>query len=372
MTCTIFGAIDRNIARCRLLLSPVVLVAVLINPTRPTWSLWVPFAKDPLAIDPYALGVAVMHLVYSLAILWMVTHNERALARLARITDWSDGLFGAAILFFTETTASPFYGVFVFAVLISGLRAGLRRTVLVTAVSVGLYLSLELISAPGNVHSYLWRPVCLAIIGYLAGYLGQQRLDLEAKASQVVAAKQGERIARDLHDSCVQALAALNMRLASCQHLLQRGQVEEVLSHLAELQATTKLEYDGLRTYMRSLAGQDVAVTAAAGRAAIDAQISISAEFVGSVDLAEQVLQIIREGITNVRHHAQARSAMIRVRSVDSHVLINIDDDGVGFRHGAPQPWSIASRVRDLGGRVRVTGAAGFGAHLAIALPQRV
>jgi len=47
---------------------------------------------------------------------------------------------------------------------------------------------------------------------------------------------------------------------------------------------------------------------------------------------------------------------------------IRIDDDGLGFGDGSRPPWSIASRVDQLGGRLQVDAGHPVGAHLAIAV----
>jgi len=81
------------------------------------------------------------------------------------------------------------------------------------------------------------------------------------------------------------------------------------------------------------------------------------------------VLSIAHEGLHNVRRHARARTARIEIRSEASHVRINIDDDGVGFR-GDVTPWSIASRVKEIGGHIQLSADQGPGAHMLITLPQ--
>jgi hypothetical protein len=63
-----FGDIERNIARCRVILSAVAIVTVYIDPTRPTLTRWVPLTGGAFTIDPYVLAVMVSHLAYSLLV----------------------------------------------------------------------------------------------------------------------------------------------------------------------------------------------------------------------------------------------------------------------------------------------------------------
>ena len=92
-----------------------------------------------------------------------------------------DVLFGAVIALVTEGANSPFYVFFAFAVLVAAFRAGLRLALLVTATSALLYLGLILVSHPWGLTFYIMRPAYIVITGYLVGYLGEQRLVLEAK-----------------------------------------------------------------------------------------------------------------------------------------------------------------------------------------------
>ncbi|TMA46242.1 MAG: hypothetical protein E6J83_06900 [Deltaproteobacteria bacterium] len=84
----------------------------------------------------------------------------------------------------------------------------------------------------------------------------------------------------------------------------------------------------------------------------------------------DQVLQLVREAVTNIRRHARARSAVVSIGAADSHVLITVGDDGVGFSDPAHVPWSIASRVSDAGGTIRVIRDAVPGAHLKVVIPE--
>ncbi|HVN85042.1 MAG TPA: histidine kinase [Candidatus Binatia bacterium] len=359
--------IERAIARCRLILSGAALIAIYVDPTR---SILVPqrwHQNGPFAIDPYTLAVMIAHFGYSVAAYDALVRRRMPAERLAGWSTWADVSFGTVIAFFTEGISSPFDAFFAFAVVQTGLRSGLRRTLLVTAVSVGLYLSLIIVSNPEDANFYMMRAVYLAITGYLVGYLGQQRLRLDSEIHALAAADQRNRIARDLHDGWAQALAGINLRIASCRELLQRGRASDALAGLSELQASVHHEFDELRTYMRSLAG--LPPTENNPHAQWPTRFCVAVDVSGSGLFVDHVLQILREGISNVLRHAGARSATLRVDARDGDVSVTIDDDGVGFKGEEQQPWSIASRVRELGGELRIRNG-GAGAHLAMRLPH--
>src|SRR5882724_2946452 len=204
--------VERNIAQCRVILSVAAFVAVYIDPTRPTLMRWMPLTGGPFTLDPHALATMLSHLAYSIAIYLVASRQTGAPRQLAIVSTWADVLFGALIALMTEGANSPYYVFFAFAVLAAGFRAGMRLTLMVTAASVALYVSLLLVSRPEGLSFYIMRPAYLAITGYMIGYLGEQRLILQARLQEFEAITAREQIARSLHDEYVQALAAVNVR----------------------------------------------------------------------------------------------------------------------------------------------------------------
>jgi signal transduction histidine kinase len=348
-------------------LSIAAIAVVYIDPEQPLLSHWIPFTSGPFTMDWRLLAVMLAHVAYSMTV-YVALRREWVLpARLVTPTLWTDVLFAVAIATMTEGVTSPSYPFFAFTVVASGLRGGLRQAMLVTVVNLVLYLSLIVISTRGDADVYIMRPVYLGITGYLVGYLGQQRLELQEQMRQLEVTQQRHRIARELHDGYAQALAGITLRLEGSRRLLQANAVAETLSDLTDLQGSVNREYDDLRRYARSLAGVDVTPTAEVADRAT--RVRIRVELSGSVAFVDQVLSIAREGIHNVGRHARASTATVDIRADRSQVRISIDDDGVGFR-GDVSPWSIASRVKEIGGHLQLVADQGPGAHVLITLPQ--
>jgi signal transduction histidine kinase len=364
----VFPDLELSIARCRVLLSAVAIVAVYVDPTHPTLTRWLPLRGGPFTIDPYALAVMATHLAYSFGLYYALEGTLTDTRRLVAIATWGDVLFGALIALVTEGATSPFYAFFAFAVVAVGLRAGLGSTLVVTSVSAVLYLSLIAVSAPHNANFYIMRPVYLAITGYLVGYLGQQRLNLEQKVRELENTAQRERIARSLHDGYSQALAGVNLRLEACRKLLDRQRTDEAFRELTDLQASVRREHDELRGYIRSLI--DLDASAQTTRLADETHFAVTADFGGPTRWVEHVLQIMLEGVRNVGRHAEAKHAHVVARAVAGRMQITIEDDGVGFPDDARVPWSIASRAAELDGNVELVRRASAGAHLVVELRQ--
>lgn len=368
MSATSFD-MERGIARCRVFLSLIAILALYVDPTEPSLTRWLPLTGGPFTLNRYWVTVLVAHLIYSLALFFLTMRLGVPVARLATIATCGDVLFAAAVALVTEGTTSPFYSFFAFAVLTVGLRSGLRAALWVTGLSVVLYTVLVITSAPTNQAFYIvMRAAYIAITGYLVGYLGQERLNQEARIRGLEALSQRERIARSLHDGYAQALAGINLRLETCRELVRRGRPDEALAELTDLQAGVNREHDELRTYIRSLV--DLSVPPAGGAREEATRVSVQVNFAGSAAYVEHVLLMMIEGLRNVRRHAGARSAAISARVTDDALRLTIDDDGVGFRDGAQPPWSMLSRVAECGGQLSLGRDGRPGGHVIIQLPE--
>jgi signal transduction histidine kinase len=358
---------ERKVARCRILLSAFALSAAYLGPDNADLLRSYGGSGAPLGVAHWGLLILGAHLGYSLAVCGSLL--VRLVPRgIVAITTWVDVVTGAAIAIFTDGPVGLFHVFFAFAVVAAGVRGGFRFSMIVTAVSIWLYVGLSVVEFSRDrvpdVTMYVLRPAYLAVTGYLVAYLGRLRLTLEGKLSAFERARERGDIARALHDGCVQALAGTNLSLGSCRELVRRGRVDDALTTLHELQTSITREYDALRTYIRELADREVAAPATRQ---FETEFRVKADFAGPGVLVEHVLQILLEGARNVRRHAFARSASLAATAVGSDLRIRIDDDGLGFSVGSRPPWSIASRVDQLGGEI-VVDERQSGAHLDIAV----
>jgi signal transduction histidine kinase len=343
MTASDFQSLDLNIARARIVLSLLAMLCVYVDPTT---------AGGPFHLNALALTTLLCHLGYSLAIYFSLSRGV-AMARLTTISTAFDLFFATAVAFLTEGQTSPSYVFFVFAIIAAGIRPGLRPTIAVTLSSVTLYLLVIAVS-DGMTNFYAMRAVYLAIAGYLIGFVGQQRAIFEARVRELESRAERHSIARSLHDGYVQVLAGVNLRLETSKQLLIRERPADALAELNELQNGVAREYDEVRAYIRSLAGVDAEVSRKGPATASDPRCHVRVSLAGPSLIAEQLLQIILEGLRNARRHGKANSVTIDVSQTEDKVLITIDDDGVGFSDSSGTPWAIASRVAELGGRLSI------------------
>ena len=91
-----------------------------------------------------------------------------------------------------------------------------------------------------------------------------------------------------------------------------------------------------------------------------------------------QVVQIVREVLTNVRRHAQAGQVWVRVEQTDGLTSLTIEDDGCGFDPSAVQSDNhlgltiIGLRAERSGGKVMVDSRPGAGTRIVICYPASI
>ena len=208
--------------------------------------------------------------------------------------------------------------------------------------------------------------------------------EMEQQQQLLVAiVQERERLARELHDSLGQTLAAAHLQASSARLLLARGQTaqtDECLERLASmtidaeadvreylLGAKTALSaelsfFPALRQYLRRFSQQYELPVELAAPPQLEAQGLERAVEV-------QLLRIIQEALSNVRKHARAHRAEVRFSVSGTLVQIAIVDDGQGF-----DPVALAARQGDgfglqsmreraeaLGGRLEVISRPGQG-----------
>jgi signal transduction histidine kinase len=359
--------LESNIARGRIVLSLVTLVSVFVDPTIPHLASWMAIVAGPFLIDVRLFQILFVHLVFGVGVYTACRRNV-GVDYLPAISTFLDIVFAVVVTLFTEGPTTSSFVFFAFVIVAVGCRSNFWATAVSTAACTVLYLLLIALLTPGDWHLYVIRPAYLAIIGYLIGFLGQQRVIFEEHIRELETTAERHSIARFLHDGYAQGLAGINLRLETCRQLLRHERSAEALQEVVELQTGVAREFDDVRAYIRSLA--EIAEPAAREASpAGNPSCHLRAVVTAKSSVLEQVLQIVLEGLRNTRRHARAAAATFDVAVDTNMIRITIQDDGIGFQREATPPWSIASRVAEYGGHLAIADAGRPGAHLEIELP---
>ena len=231
-------------------------------------------------------------------------------------------------------------------------------------------------------------------IGRLAAALERLRLALEGDErrslllKRIITAQEEERrrIARELHDQTTQQLTALAMQLHSLA--ASRPDTAGALSPSRELVRSAiddvhRLIYD-LRPAMLDDLGLLPAIRSFAATRLGAHGVVVHSEFPPELpgltrEATVTLFRAVQEVITNIARHARAETVFIGCTASDDRLVLEIEDDGVGFdpaQVATPRPTGeglgllgIRERMALVGGRVDVESEPGGGTRVVLVLP---
>jgi signal transduction histidine kinase len=173
----------------------------------------------------------------------------------------------------------------------------------------------------------------------LAAGIAIENARLHEQASTAAVSSDRDRLARDLHDTIIQRLFALGLMIqgaagrvpqeVSDRLTLAVDEIDNIIRQLRTTIFELGLVDDrlGLRTNVLSLLGELRGVTG----------FTIPASFVGAVDtaipdmIAEHLLAVLREAVTNIGRHAQATRADVVISVEGDYCSLLVTDNGIGM-----------------------------------------
>jgi two-component system nitrate/nitrite sensor histidine kinase NarX len=255
----------------------------------------------------------------------------------------------------------------------SGVRTvgnGEERLLAVPLAEGGKPYGVLLLRLPPGTEVEDWKTELLASIGHHIGaaLAAAKRTDERRRMALM---EERSIIARELHDSLAQSLSYLKIQVTRLTALLAdktgddatgevlkelRLGINNAYRQLRELLTTFRLRIDG-RGLSDALHGTTREFSE---RAKI--QVELRDRLLGhELDSSEQihVLQVVREALTNVEHHAHASRAEVRLASEQGRVRVTVDDDGIGIRDAEPPAHHhglaiMRDRAATLGGALRI------------------
>jgi signal transduction histidine kinase len=216
--------------------------------------------------------------------------------------------------------------------------------------------------------------------------------ELQEMAAKVLNAQEEERrtIARELHDEVGQVLTAIKVELEVAQHTIEaEGGSAAPLTEVQTITGGALQTVRNLSQLLHPAALDDLGLAAAidsslrglARRQAIRAELrqqGLVERLPREVELA--AYRIVQEAVTNVGKHANATHCFVHLTHLPDRLLIEVEDDGVGFIEDIDRPIvarglgliSVRERVSRLGGTFNILSTPGQGTRLVVSLPEKM
>jgi signal transduction histidine kinase len=194
---------------------------------------------------------------------------------------------------------------------------------------------------------------------------------LHEQVQEVTVLEDRERIARDLHDTVIQRLFATGLLLQGAQRMAERPEVAERVGQAVDDLDVTVRHIRSVIFELQPLTvpGQSVRrdLLAVAGEQARALGFDPVVRFDGAIDtvvdeqLADDLVNVLREALANVARHAEASRVEVEVKAGGGRVELTVADDGVGvgpdLGAGGRGLHNMRERAERLGGTLTVSPA---------------
>lgn len=194
------------------------------------------------------------------------------------------------------------------------------------------------------------------------------------------------RLGRELHDNICQTLYAVSLTLESVRRKISA--TPEVWQRLEQSIGELRRLNQEVRSYLSELGPEQIRVQSFADAVSqmldilpesSDLKISrlLDEDVVALIQSHQtvEVVNILREAISNAARHGHARHITIRAEQDENVIALAVQDDGTGFPDGTPlNPLghglgNMQARATALGGTLKVESALGKGTRVVLLLP---
>ena len=183
-----------------------------------------------------------------------------------------------------------------------------------------------------------------------------------------------ERIARDLHDVLGHTLSVITLKSELAGKLIDRDPARAA-KEIGEVEQISRQALSDVRDAIRGYRAKGLVAELAQAKSTLEtAGLTVQCDAASSMQLPpmqESVLSLaVREAVTNVVRHANARSCRLRLEQQNGACRLEIHDDGMGFVTVEGNGLrGMRERVEMLGGTLERRNQSGT--TLTITLPLR-
>jgi two-component system sensor histidine kinase DesK len=186
-----------------------------------------------------------------------------------------------------------------------------------------------------------------------------------------------ERIARDLHDVLGHTLSVITLKSELAGKLIERDP-ERATKEIGEVEQISRKALSDVRDAIRGYRSQGLVAELAQAKSTLEtAGLSVQCDAATTVKLPavqESVLSLaVREAVTNVVRHAQARNCRMRLEQQNGSCRLEIHDDGLGISNGEGNGLrGMRERVEMMGGTLQRSTESGTTIIITLPLKEAV
>lgn len=229
------------------------------------------------------------------------------------------------------------------------------------------------------------------VFNHMLDTLETARIRQRRLALRVLSAEEGQRqrVAEELYNGVAQTLASILLRIRLATGHGAAAAAGSEVEFLQELRGEVLGALESIQGLARRLRPPELddlgllpAIEARARSVSELTGVRVTVRSDGTdpelaPDAALAVYRIVEEALRNVARHADATEARVGIRRVNGSLLLDVQDDGVGFDPGgaaertAPTAGILGmqERAEYLGGHMRMETSAGAGTRVHVEVP---
>jgi signal transduction histidine kinase len=305
-------------------------------------------------------------------------------------------LFFVSLIDYAGGPGTPFFVYYLFPVITASSRYGTKGSVAVALIGVTIYGFMRfspLWDTTMELDTFVVRCIYLFALAYMFGFLSefekkqnQRLMALNNTARDAAIYEERRRVAQELHDRLLQALASLGMRLEVCRKHL----IGDPSGLTAELELMEKAAQDSMKEIRAFLEGKgNHNFVSGTLLEKIKEEMKFLRDGMGlrmvlenepeelNIPLAieKELYLVLREALLNVALHSNASEAILSLAIAEREVRGSLVDDGVGFsvealgRGNGYGLNSMEERIQKLGGRFFIASIPGRGTKISFVVP---
>jgi two-component system, NarL family, sensor histidine kinase DesK len=183
--------------------------------------------------------------------------------------------------------------------------------------------------------------------------INQKLLAANQEIEHLAKVAERERIARDLHDVLGHTLSVIILKSELAGKLMDRDPAR-AKAEIADVENTSRAALADVRSTIRGYRSHSLEAELKRAKAALEtAGVALRSETeeIGLTPAQESVVALVlREAVTNVVRHSQARNCSLRLSPMNGNCLLEIRDDGRGGGVEGNGLRGMRERLEALGG----------------------